>query len=106
MGGQGGYSNALFELMLDLGAKMGQDSPKSPPRGPQEPSKSCPRASKSPPRGPWGQIFGGFLIDVLLSFYRFNSSPGMVAKMARKATGYIYIYISGTVPLHEGCALR
>ena len=62
-GGQGGYSNALFELMLDLGAKMGQDSPKSSARDPQEPSKSCPRASKSPPRRPWGQICGRFLID-------------------------------------------
>ena len=69
MGGSRGYSNALFELMLDLGAKMGQDSPKSPPRGPQEPSKSCPRASKSPPREPWGHIFGRLLIDFLKIFW-------------------------------------
>ena len=75
LGGSRGYSNALFKLMLDPGAKMGQDSPKSPPRGPQEPSKSCPRASKSPPRGPWGQIFGRILIDFLVDFFTDLTHP-------------------------------
>ena len=63
-----------------------QEAPKSPPRAAQEP----PRAA---PRGPWGQIVGRFLIAFKYLFCRFfdrfNSSPGTVAGMARRATGYI-----------------
>ena len=54
-GVQGGPTNQLFGDLLALGAKIA-------PRDPQEPPKSLPRASKTLPRGPWGEIFGRFLI--------------------------------------------
>ena len=54
-----------------LGHDRGFNYPGLGPTGllreyPQEPPKGLPRASKTPPRGPWGQIFGRFLIDCLV----------------------------------------
>ena len=60
LGGPRGSNEPAFRWLV---GSWGQDSPKRPPRAPQEPPKSPPRASKTPPRGPWAQIFGRFLID-------------------------------------------
>ncbi len=64
--GQGGPTNRLWTLFLDVGAKMA-------PRPPQDSPKTPPRAPKTPSSSDFGTIFCQSLIDLLwlstLDFY-------------------------------------